>query len=422
MPIPPPRVGALAPAHPTACAGLTVCAALTCPRLSARGVIALREVFPVAQGVVDLARRTLGYTNAAPRCGPPHAGTDPSAFGVAHGPAFRARPGGFPQARGRGVAREGGTGQAGSMSVGVTLKGLGGFGTRAQLRRHHSRRAIARAVEMGEIRRPGRDRYVVAEIDAHRVFAHEQCAVLGHLSAALAHGWPVVWVPDLPWLVVVPGRHVTARMRSRTGHLAWAPIDAAERAAGVTSPCRTVLDCARALPRDQGLAIADAALASGKVSVAELERAASKVTGPGARRVRWVLAAADERAANPFESVLRSICLEIDGLSVVPQQTIAEPGLFAVVDLADPELRLVLEADGYEHHGSRAGFVRDVRRHTELSIYGWHVLRFTWVDVMTRPVWVRWTIETWLAVHVRDRALQPPPRGGSVATGRNAVG
>ena len=41
-------------------------------------------------------------------------------------------------------------------------------------------------------------------------------------------------------------------------------------------------------------------------------------------------------------------------------------------------------------------------------MYGWHILRFAWVDVMTRPEWVRWVIETWLAGQEgRELPVQP---------------
>lgn len=59
-------------------------------------------------------------------------------------------------------------------------------------------------------------------------------------------------------------------------------------------------------------------------------------------------------------------------------------------------------------HCAKAGFLRDVRRYAELTMYGWHILRFAWVDVMTRPEWVRWVIETWLAGQEgRELPVQP---------------
>jgi very-short-patch-repair endonuclease len=100
---------------------------------------------------------------------------------------------------------------------------------------------------------------------------------------------------------------------------------------------------------------------------------------------------------------------------VRPQFQVAEPGLFATVDLADPVRKIALEAEGFEFHGTRAGLERDCRRYTELTIYGWRVLRYTWHDVMFRPAWVRWTIETLLA------ELDGRPAGRPPAEERRAV-
>jgi very-short-patch-repair endonuclease len=121
-----------------------------------------------------------------------------------------------------------------------------------------------------------------------------------------------------------------------------------------------------------------------------------------------VAAAADGRAANPFESCLRAIALEVEGLDLRPQVQVAEAGLFATVDLGDVSRRVALEAEGFEFHGTRAGLERDCRRYTELTIYGWRVLRYTWQDVMYRPEWVRWTIETLMA-ELDGRAPGRPP-------------
>ena len=59
-----------------------------------------------------------------------------------------------------------------------------------------------------------------------------------------------------------------------------------------------------------------------RVTRSELDRV--EVRGAGAKRIRRVLAHADGRSANPFESVLRALCIEA-GLDVVPQAPIELP-------------------------------------------------------------------------------------------------
>jgi hypothetical protein len=77
---------------------------------------------------------------------------------------------------------------------------------------------------------------------------------------------------------------------------------------------------------------------------------------------------ADSRAANPFESVLRAIALDVPGLDLVPQFRIDCNGKWVGrVDLADLRLRLVLEADSYEFHGEPELFEKDCKRYEERS-------------------------------------------------------
>ncbi|MHB8511112.1 MAG: endonuclease domain-containing protein [Actinomycetota bacterium] len=49
----------------------------------------------------------------------------------------------------------------------------------------------------------------------------------------------------------------------------------------------------------------------------------------------------------------------------------------ARVDLAYPEQRLIIEADGYEFHSSRSAFERDHERDIERTRLEWRVIRVT---------------------------------------------
>jgi very-short-patch-repair endonuclease len=72
-------------------------------------------------------------------------------------------------------------------------------------------------------------------------------------------------------------------------------------------------------------------------------------------------------------------------LSARPQVRIGQ----ARPDLVDEELRIVLEADSFEWHGSRTALRRDARRYNLLVVDGWLVLRFAWEDVMFDQPYVR---------------------------------
>ena len=61
-------------------------------------------------------------------------------------------------------------------------------------------------------------------------------------------------------------------------------------------------------------------------------------------------------------------------------------------DLAWPGVRLLIEVDGWETHGSREAFQDDRRRDAMMVAMGWRVLRFTWDDIVNRPEYVLTTI------------------------------
>lgn len=227
-------------------------------------------------------------------------------------------------------------------------------------------------------------------------------ATLSHLSAAEHYGWKMKNSPSELWVTVRRKRHVRVVVEGVRTH--WVDLSAAERGAGVTRPLRTVLDCGRVLPFDEGLAIADSALRSGMVTASSLRHAAANAKGPGSIAIRRVAAYANGRAKNPLESVLRALALAA-GLELTPQLIIAEPGFFAIADLGNEALRLVVEADGFEHHGTRAGLRADCVRHTGFALHGWTSLRFTYEDIMFSPEWVIWVLRSWLTGEITS-----PPR------------
>ena len=105
-------------------------------------------------------------------------------------------------------------------------------------------------------------------------------------------------------------------------------------------------------------------------------------------------------AANPFESVLRAIALDVPRLAVRPQVWVARVGR---ADLVDERLGIVVEADSWEFHGSPEAFRVDVRRYTAFARHGQVVVRFDWDLVMGEPDEVRATLAD--VVRVRERQL-----------------
>jgi len=220
----------------------------------------------------------------------------------------------------------------------------------------------------------GRGRYCLGDLDDARAAAARLDGVVSHLSAARHWDWKLKLPPDRP-CVTVPRRR--CGLDAEGGELHWADLDLTQVVRGVTEPLQTVVDCARAYPFDVALSVADSAVRGG-IDPADILAAALESPRTGRRRAVRVARAADGRAANPFESVLRALALDA-GLSVEPQQWI---GCIGRADLVDHGRKVAIEADSFEFHSERADLRRDVRRYTGFVRLGYRLVRFTWEDVM----------------------------------------
>lgn len=274
------------------------------------------------------------------------------------------------------------------MKAAAALERLGGVASTRAMLRLTNRRQIRRALRSRSIVKRARGRYALPTADEARAAAVTVSGVVCLRSAAAHHGWELKTQPPLPEVAINPRRHLGPERRAGV-RIAWMNVAEDDVEAGVTTPLKTVLDCARHLPFDEALAIADSALRSGLVTRADLD--GTKVRGAGAAAVRRVLAHADARAANPFESVLRALCIE-EGLAVVPQQGIDLSTGTVHPDLVSLVRRLVLEADSWSFHATRKAHKRDCVRYNLLVVHGWRVIRFTWEQVMHEQTYVRWVL------------------------------
>ncbi len=275
--------------------------------------------------------------------------------------------------------------------VDVLMRKLGGVADRSQLDSALGRAAVDRALRDRAIVRTARGRYATPNAPQHLAAAHALAGTLSHLSAAQHWGWPVKTPPARPVVTVAPSRHLSPERRAGVD-VHWRNLHPSDVIGGVTRPAITVFDCIRSLPFDEALTVADSALRSRLVLPVELLGYAGQPRSRGMTVARRVVAEATDQSSGPIESVLRAIALDVPGLRVVPQVVITDSGFFAVVDLADEALRIVLEAEGFEFHGQRGGLVRDCERYDFLAARGWIVLRFTWEHIMHHPDWVRETI------------------------------
>ncbi len=263
----------------------------------------------------------------------------------------------------------------------------GGVATREALIGLTSRAEVDRAVDAGEIERTARGRLTSLGVGDARRAAHRITGTVCLLSAALHHEWPVKLEPEKPQVAVPRNRKVPTGYRDGV-ELFRLDLDADDVVDGVTSQDRTLVDCGRLLPEDEGLAVFDSALRSG-FSHPRLVALARDARGPHVKQLRSLAARATHLAANPFESCTRSIADGVPGLSVRPQVPLYGSEFLGRPDLVDVDLRLVIESDSFEFHGERAAFTADTRRYNAFVVNGWLVVRFAWEDVMFDPEYVR---------------------------------
>lgn len=282
------------------------------------------------------------------------------------------------------------------MDAVAALRRHGGVASYRELLQLVERTELERSLSAGVIVRARRGVYALPAADEALAAAARIGGVVSHLSAALVHGWKVKKPPKTPVVTVARRRSGVA---SDGVDLHWGDITGQKR---VTDPVRTVIDCARTLPYDEALAVADSALRSRKVSRAQLLAAAEKSPRTGRSRALNVVRTATSDAANPFESVLRAIAQEIPGLTVVPQGEIDD---WTHPDLVDHALQIAIEADSFEYHSLPEAFAYDVRRYTGLVRAGWLVVRFTWEEVMHKPAYVRAVLTDVVALRAQQRAV-----------------
>ncbi|MGY1763906.1 DUF559 domain-containing protein [Geodermatophilus sp. SYSU D00779] len=221
------------------------------------------------------------------------------------------------------------------------------------------------------------------------VLGAPRSAVVSHLSAAALWGLEVPLVPDDVRVHLTVSRGEWVRNRpDRIVHCSAVPPAETRQLRGVTvtSPSRTWVDLAAAVPPPALLAVTDQMFARGFPEdefPAVLRRAVGR---RGVATARRVLPWADPLAGSPMESVLRWLLLEAGLPRPVLQHVVRDAGgrFLGRVDLAWPEQRVAVEFDGDVHRDRRV-FVDDLRRQNGLVLAGWTVLRFTSADVLGRP-------------------------------------
>ena len=164
----------------------------------------------------------------------------------------------------------------------------------------------------------------------------------------------------------------------------------------VTSPLRTLVDCARLLSVEALVCALDDALHRQVVTRAELDRAVLDRTWcVGTFALREAVRLSDGRTESPAETLARLLLLPVlPGL--VPQVRVYDDAhrLLARLDLGDERTRFAVEADGKRGHAGEQMVAKDRARDRATDSIGWRTERCTWWELRRRqPQLVRRVVE-----------------------------
>ena len=252
---------------------------------------------------------------------------------------------------------------------------------------------VRRAVGNRDLRAVARGLYASGETDvgyALRLATRRHNAVASHQSAALLWGLELVEADTRAHVAV--GRDCSPVGRAGVViHRTGPGLREVTERGGVrlTTPVRTVVDLARALPLGEAVAVADSALRHRLVTMQQLQAASvALVGGPGRKRVAQAFALVDPLSGSVLESVCRVLFRQAGLAAPVTQLRVHSGGWSGRVGFAWPDLRLIVEVDGFAFHSSRQAFRRDRHRDNALQRAGWRVLRVTFEDVFHSPDYV----------------------------------
>ncbi|QZT62876.1 DUF559 domain-containing protein [Mycolicibacterium austroafricanum] len=228
--------------------------------------------------------------------------------------------------------------------------------------------------------------------DAARVRA----AVWGYGDRAAASGLAAAWWQGLTRFppdrveVTVP-RDSNGRIHDGTvvRRRDLADVDIEEiRGLRVTALALTVVEAAVRRRRD-GAKLVDSALQGRIVELRELWQTHLRNKGRyGSPAARRLLRAASGGARSEAERILVGL-LEQAGIT---GWLTDYPLAGYLIDVAFPYPKVAIEVDGFAFHSDHDAFQKDRVRQNRISLLGWQVLRFTWLDLTEYPERVLATI------------------------------
>jgi very-short-patch-repair endonuclease len=154
----------------------------------------------------------------------------------------------------------------------------------------------------------------------------------------------------------------------------------------------------------------DRALLSGRVTLDGLQRAhRARLGRPGSTTVARLLALAAGGARSEAERRTHRLPREGRVTGWFADHRVRVPGYgTAILDLAFPAARVVVEIDGWAYHRDLPEFRRDHARQNALVLAGWTVLRVDWHALEADPDAVLATIRAAVGPVIRPGAPATP--------------
>ncbi|WP_032405527.1 hypothetical protein [Rhodococcoides fascians] len=221
-------------------------------------------------------------------------------------------------------------------------------------------------------------------------------AVVSHVSAAVFHGLDV-WNADLSRVHITRNRARGGGRSSAVRSLHTSPYTDEEVTTFdgvlVTGLARTVADCARTLPFETAVCIADVAARTAGVTAEQIVAVLDSCPNhPGNRMARKVARFMDGRSESVGESRTRVLLHHLGHTPQLQVPITDSRGFVGRVDFDLPEIETVLEFDGKVKYGryvpegrSAADVVwEEKRREDRIRATGRQVVRIAWAD-LDRP-------------------------------------
>lgn len=229
-----------------------------------------------------------------------------------------------------------------------------------------SAHALRRAKEAGSIIRPRNGWVAVHDADWLVLGAVRRGVLLTCVTVAERHG---LWVPRTGQWHVAARRHAGRLRMPQRAVVHWAvPVVQRHPDAVEDELCNALALVAQCQPFETALVIWESALNKGLVDA----RALARLPMPAA--AREVLARARPFADSGLETIIIHR-LRWLGVPMLPQAWV----LGHRVDVLIGE-RLVIQIDGATHTGAQR--TRDIEHDARLTLHGYHVLRFSYEQIM----------------------------------------